>query len=51
MTLAGPLVGPEANPGAGEAAASEARRWAVILCGARALKHTTVVPWNPNAQD
>ena len=33
MTLAGPLVGPVANPGAGDATASEAERWAVILCG------------------
>lgn len=31
MTLAGPLVGPVANPGAGSESASTARRWAVIL--------------------
>ena len=33
MTLAGPFVGPVANPGAGEAAARQARFWAVILSG------------------
>ena len=40
MTLAGPLVGPVANPGEGEVAASEARRWAAILCGVQLVAVT-----------